>query len=438
MIHALFGTGIYGYLDLVLIGWTLGLVWLGALALARKGRFADKVRAGLQDERFLFGDWGGGARAATGGWLFLASMALLQFDTFFMNSNMRQTSAGWYAFLAARLETVYFLLLVVKVVFFTRYSALQLGAGYCFFFVFRWVFLNSGQFWPVVGMLYFLAAKDIPLRRALKVGLAVSAASFFAVALGAVAGWIPTLSAMGDTRSRDSFGYGWFNLTGAVLLALCVMYLCWRQTKNLKWFDFALLAAAMVFCDRGPDSRASTVCIALLIVLAAVLRLFPRLAEPLWARALVCAAPAAAFGASLASAWLYSEDSALLRALDSLFTGRIMLGHEALAGSSIAIAGQRLTDADFLVDNFYLSLWIWGGPVESLLLWGAITVLLWRLMKKGAATECACLLAMLAHATMEAHFIWPCVDVCLWLLPCVLYLLPAERVSGFAAPGKAA
>ena len=59
MIHALFGTGIYGYLDLVLIGWTLGLVWLGALALARKGRFADKVRAGLQDERFLFGDGGG-------------------------------------------------------------------------------------------------------------------------------------------------------------------------------------------------------------------------------------------------------------------------------------------------------------------------------------------------------------------------------------------
>ena len=30
---SLFTTGIYGYLDFVLIGWTLGLVWLAVLEL---------------------------------------------------------------------------------------------------------------------------------------------------------------------------------------------------------------------------------------------------------------------------------------------------------------------------------------------------------------------------------------------------------------------
>lgn len=441
MLHSLFGTGIYGYLDLALIGWTLGLVWLGALALVQKGSLADKVRAGLENERFLFGGWGGKARQAAGGWLFLVSVALLQFDVFFMNSLVRDTGARWYAFLAARLEVVYFLLLVAKMLFFTRYSGLQLGAGFCFLFIFHWVFLNNADFWPVVGMFYFLGAKDIPLRRTLKVGLAVSAACFFAVVSAACLGWIGSLyntSSASAGRFRNSFGYGWFNMTGAVLLALCVMYLCWRQIKNLKWFDFVPLAAALVFCDRGPDSRAATVCIALLIALAAVLRLFPRLAKPMWIRVLVSVAPAAAFAVSLATAWFYSEDDRLLQAINSLTTGRIMLGHQALTGSSIAIAGQRLTDSGFVVDNFYLNLWIYGGPVVSLLFWGAITALLWRLMKKGAYTESACLVAMLAHATMEPHIIWPCINVCLWLLPCVLYLLPAERVSGFAAPEKAA
>ncbi len=431
MLSSLFTTGIYGYLDLVLIGWSLGLVWLGGLALLKKGSFTQKVRAALADEHLLFGDWCGAARAGAGDWAFAVSMALLQFDTFFMNSNMRQIHAAWYAFLATWLEVVYFGLLILKLVLLTRYSGLQLAAGYCFFFVFRWVFLNSGQFWVVAGMMFFLGAKDIQPRRTLRMGLAVSAASFFAVTGAAALGWIPTLRTQVDDRLRDSFGYGWFNLTGVILLALCVMYVCWRQAERLRWYDFILLAAALVFCDRGPDSRASTVCIALLILLAALARFFPKLAKPAGARVLVSAAPAAAFGASLLGGRLYDPSAPLWTALDSLLTGRLSLAHEALAGSSVAIAGQRLTDAGFLVDNFYVNLWIWGGPVESLLFWGAVTALLWRLMKKGAVTESACLVVMLAHAVMEGHFIWPCINVCLWLLPCVLYLLPRQRVAGF-------
>ena len=268
---SLFTTGIYGYLDLVLIGWALGLVWLAGRALLKKVPFAQKVRSGLGEEVYLFGNWAAPQREEIGGWLFLVSMALLQFDMFFMNSYVRESGAGWYAFLAPKLEIVYFWLIIVKMVFFTRYSGLQLGAGFCFLFVFRWVFLNNGHFWPVVGMLYFLAAKDIRTRRTLKVCLAVSAASFFAVVFSASMGWIKTIQDIGDIRPRDSFGYGWFNLTGAILLAVCIMYVCWRQVSKLKWFDFALLAAAMVFCDRGPDSRAAAICIALLIVLAALL-----------------------------------------------------------------------------------------------------------------------------------------------------------------------
>ena len=437
MLRSLFANGIFSWLNLVLLGWTLGLVWLGGCALAHKGRFAHKVRYGLESERFLFSNWAAGARQEAGGWLFLAAVVLLQFDMFFMNSLVREKGYAWHSFLAPKLETVYFIVIVLKLVLFTRYSGWQLGVGWCFFFVSRWVFINDHDFWVITGILFALAAKDAPLRRTLKAGLGVSAASFLAVVLASVVDFIPTMADVwSNGRVRNSFGYGWYNLTGAILLGLCLMYLCWRQAKNLKWFDFALLAAALVFCDQGPDSRAATVCIALLLVLMLLLRIFPGLARPVWVRALVSAAPAAAFAASLLGSTFYNAGSGFWVRLDSLFTGRLQLANEALAGAPFAIAGQQLLDSGFVVDNFYVAQWICGGPVMSLLLWGAVTLLLWKLMKKGAVTESACLVVMLAHAFMEGHFIWPCINVCLWLLPCALYLLPAERTPSFAAEEK--
>ena len=178
MILSLFTTGIYGYLDLILIGWTLGLVWLAVRALVTaKGSFAQKVRAGLDDEVFLFGGWGGDVRAAVGGWMFLLSVVLLQFDMFFMNRLVRELDLPWYSVLAPWLNIAYSMLLILKIVLFTRYSGRQLAVAYCFFFVFRWVYLNNHQYWFVMALFYMLAAKDAPLRRTLKAGLVISCAA---------------------------------------------------------------------------------------------------------------------------------------------------------------------------------------------------------------------------------------------------------------------
>lgn len=432
---SLFTTGIYGYLDFVLIGWTLGLVWLAVRALmTAKGSFAQKVRAGLSDEVFLFGGWGGDARAAAGGWLFLLAVTLLEFDVFFMNSLVREVGFPGYDFLAKWLNVAYSMLLILKMVFFTRYSGRQLAAAYCFFFVFRWVYLNNHEYWFAMVLFYILAAKDAPLRRTLKASFGTSAACFLAVTVGSLTGWIGTISELWDDgRLRNSFGYGWYNLTGAIVLALCIMYVCLRQVKNLKWYDFALLAAAIVFCNEGPVSRAATVCIVLLLGFTLLLRFLPGAARPVWVRALVSSAPPAVFAVSLLSGILYDADNFVWQKLDGLVTGRLSLAHRILTQTSVAIAGQGLWGSEFVADNFYVWLWVYGGPVASLLLWGAVTALLWRLMKKGAVTESACLVVMLAHAFMEGHFIWPCINVCLWLLPCVLYLLPDGRVGDFSA-----
>lgn len=443
MLLSLFTTGIYGYLDLILIGWTLGLLWLAGRALLTvKGSFAQKVRAVLSDEVFLFGGWGGEVRTALGGWLFLLAVTLLEFDMFFMNSFVREMALPGYSRLASALNIAYSMFLILKIVLFTRYSGRQLAAAYCFFFVFRWVYLNNHEYWFAMVLFYMLAAKDVPLRRTLKAAFGVGLACFLTVALGSAAGWVGTLSELwADGRMRNSFGYGWYNLTGAIVLGLCLMYVCLRQVKHLKWYDFLLLLAALVFCNEGPVSRSATGAIALLLVLLVLLRFWPGLARPAWVRGLVSAAPFALFAASLLSGWLYDADVPLWAKLNSLVTDRLLLAHEILTKTPVAIAGQGLWGSGFVADNFYVWLWVFGGPVASLLFWGGVTALLWRLMKKGALTESACLVAMLAHGFMEGHFIWPCINVCLWLMPCVLYLLPDDRVRGFSAaediPGAA-
>ena len=432
-----FTNGIFSALDVLLAGWALGLLWLAGCALRLQGGVQQKLASFLQQEKYLFGNWGGEFRHQAGDWMFLSGVVATQITAFFLNSLVRENTGTWYTLLLQATEFLYLWVLLLKIVFFTRYSGQQLIVGFCFFFVFRWVFINNHAFWMGLGLFCILAAKDADLRRTVKAGLVASILCFAAVAGGSIVGWIPTLqtgAAESNSRLRDSFGYGWYNMTGAVLLAICLMYLCWRQVKHLKWFDFVLLGSVLVFCNQGPDSRAATTCIAILILLAAVLRLWPQMIQPVWIRALAAAIPAAAFFVSLLGSWLYEDDNPVLHAVNTLLSGRLLLGQQALQQTSIAIAGQGLWDKNFIVDNYYVYLWIYGGPVASLLLWGAVTWLLWRLMKKRAAAESICLVVMLAHATMEGHFIWPCINVCLWLLPCVVYLLPQDRTPDFANP----
>ena len=310
----------------------------------------------------------------------------------------------------------------------TRYDGRQLAAAFCVLFVIRWVFMNDHNKWMMMALLFALAAKDVPLRRALKLVLPVGALSVGVVALSSVAGVIDTVQELGTGRYRNSFGYGWYNFFGACLLALALMYVCLRGIKRLKWFDFALLAALTVFCNFGPDSRAATICLVLLIAALLVVHIWPGVLRPLPVRLLLTAAPLLAFAASMGLALGWNPENPLLARLDSLFSTRISLGWQGLTTMPFAIAGQ-MPGADMLVDNAYLYYWIVAGPVASALIWLGFALLMWRLLKEGLTAEAVCCLVMLCHATMETHVLWACMNVTVWLLCGVLFW--PQRQPGF-------
>ena len=75
----------------------------------------------------------------------------------------------------------------------------------------RWVFMNNHDKWMLLALLFALAAKDVPLRRALKAVFTVGAASVVVVAVSSLLGVINTVQELGTGRYRNSFGYGWYN-----------------------------------------------------------------------------------------------------------------------------------------------------------------------------------------------------------------------------------
>lgn len=412
---------LYGYANLAVLGLALGCVWYGWCSL-RQPMAAPWFSLGRQltVPRLLFGDWLAGPRQTLVPWLFAVAAAVYQFEIFFVNSLYRDRLTWLFEYGTMALDHLVALCLLAKLLLCTRYDGRQLAAAFCALFVFRWVFMNNHDKWMMMAVLFALAAKDVPLRRALKGAFAVGALSVGVVAISSLAGVIDTVQELGTGRYRNSFGYGWYNFFGACLLGLALMYVCLRGAKRLKWFDFALLAALTLLCNFGPDSRAATLCLALLMAGLLAARFLPGVLRVLPVRILLTAVPLLAFAASMGLALVWDPGNPVLARLDGLLSTRISLGWQGLSTMPFAIAGQ-MPGAEMLVDNAYLHYWIVAGPVASALLWLGFALLVWRLLGAGLATEAVCCLVMLCHATMETHVLWACVNVTIWLLCGVVF-----------------
>ena len=412
---------LYDYANVAVLGLFAGCVWY-AWQTVRMPKAAPWFSLGQQlaTQRLLFGEWLSSERLTLGSWLFAVAAVVYQFEIFFVNSLYRERIPWLFEYGAMALDHVLALCLVAKILLCTRYDGRQLAVAFGTLFVIRWVFMNNHQKWMLLALLFALAAKDAPLRRALKAVLAVGAVSVAVVAVSSLTGLIVTVQEIGTGRYRNSFGYGWYNYFGACLLGLAVMYVCLRGVKRMKWFDFVPLVMLTVLCDLGPDSRAATMCLGLLILALLVVRIWPAVLRPLPVRILLSLAPVLAFAASMVLAFLWNPGNPVLAMLDRLLSTRISLGWEALQMMPFAIAGQMPAEG-MLVDNAYLYYWLVAGPVASALIWGGFALLVWRLLKQGHATEAICCLVMICHGSMEGHVLWACVNVTIWLLCGVIF-----------------
>lgn len=429
---------IYVQVDLLLLLWTLGIAANGLWMLFQKKNLKTAVAEFWNSENFLFGNWAESGRKKLGPPLFLALVLLVQFGILVLNSLAKETwpqAVHTLGLLVSHLVGVCFIL---KIVFSTKYSGRQLAFAWPAYFILRWTFVNNHNLWIMIGILVMFAAKDIPFRRYLKIFLCTGAGEMVVIFAGVAAGALSAGRVVWDDgRVRFSVGYGHPNLLAVYLLALVVMYVCYKGVERLKWYDFAIIAVVFVFCDQIPVSRGSSIALVLLLIGLAVAKLWPALFRQKWVPFAVAALPALGFALSYFAAKFYDPANPIWEKLNNLFTGRIFLASNALHGSPMRIAGQMLSER-FYVDNVYVYWWIVGGPVASVIVWGAFCVLLWKLAKNGHTAELICSMMFVAHGIMEQQILWPTVNVLVWLLAGVFYCSKTKEFPAFEQTASAA
>ena len=411
----------FGFANALLLGLFAAAGVDFILALRRKA-----VVQLFSEEHYLFGNWGGEARAKWGQYAFLLALMLYEFTVVFCNSMARENWPVLQAKLSPVLDNLMYLLLCGKILLGTRYNWRQLLCAGALYFVARWVYFNGQNIWFLGLAVVLLAAKDVPLRRAMQAFLACGVPTLAVVEVLHFVGIIaPDALSERSGSYRMMFGYGHPNTFGGIVFGLVLAWVLLRMEK-LTWAEIAGVAAVGLFLYKGPASRSAALCAFLLAALLVGGKLAHgrkgRKASAALCAALVPAVAAVSYILPLfvikIGPWADEIGPGWLAKLDSLLTCRISLAWAAYRMYDIKIAGQMLMDWPVL-DNIFVYFLYQFGPVLVVLAAVLMMVTLYRQVRAGRWQAAACLLVVLFYGYMETQVIHITSD------PALLLLVPA-------------
>ena len=186
---------------------------------------------------YLFGDWGGEARARWGQRAFLLALMLYEFTVVFCNSMARENWPFLQGQLAPVLDMIMYTLLCGKILLGTRYTWRELICAGALYFVARWVYFNGQNIWFLGLVMVLLAAKDVPLRRSLQAFLGCGVPTLALVEVLHFAGIIaPDALSERSGSYRLMFGYGHPNTFGGIVFGLVLAWVLgrWKVGDAIK------------------------------------------------------------------------------------------------------------------------------------------------------------------------------------------------------------
>ena len=428
--------------DLLLFGFANGLLLAlfaaavvdFGLAWRRCGGPVPALRFLWHEEHLLFGSLGEARRLRFGQYAFCLGLVLYEFTVVFCNSMAREQWPWLQAQLSPVLDTVMYLAFFAKILLGTRYNWRSLGVAGALYFIARWVYFNGQNIWFLGLAVVLLAAKDVPLRRAMKAFLGCGVPTLALVEILHFAGIVaPGATSERDGSFRLMFGYGHPNTFGGIVFGLVLAWVLLRRAK-LCWLEIAAVAAVGVFLQVGPASRSAALCTLLLAVLLAGARLAKSRPAGKLGASLVAALVPLEVGVSLIlplfvvkiGPWANEIGPAWLKRLDDLLTCRISLSWAAYRMYDIKIAGQMLMDWPVL-DNIFVYLLYQFGPVMLALVVILLMAALYGHARCGRWQEVACLIAVLLYGYMETQVLHITSDPAALLLCGAIFALPRAR-----------
>lgn len=354
-------------------------------------------------------------------WLFLGC-----FVVWFFLSQLKMTGLG--SFLRIPTYNLYQLsdytvpiLLLVRIVFFQTYSRKQLAAVIALTAVFA-VSAWLAKPWELLMVWLFLAAaRDQDADELVKAGyLTLLCATIFVV----ISFFLGRIEEVSGTRAqlsltRHSWGYGHPNTLGAVVLQLaaCRLYL---HRNSLRMEDFILTAGAMAFVYAVPNSQSSAICLLMLLALALICLVWPRLPQKLRRPLLGCFLPAAVF-CNLFTVFtsLCYRPGGWLEPINELLSTRPSCANRIYSIYGVSLFGRRLarmyTQAEYNGVSFYMP-WLDSSYMNLLLRFGLLSYFSYsalyllgmrRVRKAGNVMLLGILTIYAAHAVMETSLYSP-------------------------------
>lgn len=356
--------------------------------------------------------------------VYCAGFAMLLILSEVFSSNIQSTLPTLSTLFRVGLTGCGVLLLLAKCVFLTRYETkaqwvlLAAVIGYTGFAA-----LYGDDHWFLLAALVGLGAKDVDLRQAVKVFLAVTAAGLVLVQL--LHYTTPFVPFKYYCRNWD-YGYGHYNGYGARLIGVFFAW-GWLRWPRLRWYDWAGLTALLLYTMFVPICRGAGGAMILLLLLFALQKLLPRFFESRIYHGLLLAVYPLLTVFSVLAGYFFDpmvpDQTPILKKIDRLFSGRFEIWHNVFWETPLSLLGGVPTDGDehHSIDNMYLALPMNKGLLGAILVATVFLILLWRLCRGHHTGELLCMTALLAYLLMENKVFLVATNPFLMLLPCVFF-----------------
>lgn len=356
--------------------------------------------------------------------VYCAGFAMLLILSEVFSSNIQSTLPTLSTLFRVGLTGCGVLLLLAKCVFLTRYETkaqwvlLAAAIGYTGFAA-----LYGDDHWFLLAALVGLGAKDVDLRQAVKVFLAVTAAGLVLVQL--LHYTTPLVPFKYYCRNWD-YGYGHYNGYGARLIGVFFAW-GWLRWPRLRWYDWAGLTALLLYTMFVPICRGAGGAMILLLLLFALQKLLPRFFESRIYHGLLLAVYPLLTVFSVLAGYFFDpmvpDQTPILKKIDRLFSGRFEIWHNVFWETPLSLLGGVPTDGDehHSIDNMYLALPMNKGLLGAILVAAVFLILLWRLCRGHHTGELLCMTALLAYLLMENKVFLVATNPFLMLLPCVFF-----------------
>lgn len=316
------------------------------------------------------------------------------------------------------IQALGYLLCLVKIVLSRKEYSINEIVFFCILFA---VFLISGFniqhkffFLTAILLISTVRADSVSIS---EVSLCIQSVILFVVVFLSQIGLLEDKIFNPETRSRHILGFNWITVAPILFFFICLLYIYIRSEK-FKWYEAIVLELINYYFYHMTNTRMTFLLCSVVIIFFTVQSLwkglFGYLKKLNWVYFII---PIVLVIVSIVAAYFYNPDNSIFLKANSILSGRLQLGHDALHYYKFPLFGQAIIWNGFgllndgIVDNYnyvdcsYLQIGMWYGAFVLILLIAIYMYGIYKSIKANNYWAVFVFLFVLVHSMTEPHLI---------------------------------